>query len=318
VGPGAPPPEAGAGSPAAVPPPARRPRVWTVFVALLLAGLLQIAAGLVAFAAGAAVVAIRHALAGGPMPSGQEVLSASRAAVESAWGISASALGFSLALGAFALLLGGVSPAPWRRRLRLEPSPLGWGGLGLAVLAFLALSTVTDSLVRLLGLQHRGTMGRLVAAFEGASPGALALGVVGVGLAAGTAEEIFFRGFMQSRLVERWGRWTGIAVTSLAFGVYHLDALQGGFAVAVGLYLGWLADRTGSVRPAAAAHVVNNAAWVLATALLPQPGPEIDAGLLVLSPAVAAGATLLLRRRLAAGPARRDASASAGPPPGRG
>ena len=282
-------------------------------VALLFAGVLQVAAGLVVYAAGAAVMAARHALAGGPIPSAQALLSGARELVDSAWGISASSLGFSLALGGFALLLGALSPAPWRRRLRLEPSPLGWGGLGLAVLGFLALSTVSDSVVRLLGMQDRGTIGRLVIAFEDASPGALVLGVLGVGLAAGTAEELFFRGFMQSRLVERWGRWAGIAVTALAFGVYHLDALQGGFAVAVGLYLGWLTDRAGSVRPAAVAHAVNNSAWVLSTALLPQPGPALDVGLLVLSLGVAAGATVLVRRRLAARPASATAGARPGP-----
>ncbi len=262
------------------------------------------------------MVAVRHALAGGPIPSAQALLSGAREMVDSAWGISASSLGFSLALGGFALLLGALSPAPWRRRLRLEPSPLGWGGLGLAVLGFLALSTVSDSVVRLLGMQDRGTIGRLVIAFEDASPGALVLGVLGVGLAAGAAEELFFRGFVQSRLVERWGRWAGVAVTALAFGVYHLDALQGGFAVAVGLYLGWLTDRAGSVRPAAAAHVVNNSAWVLSTALLPQPGPALDVGLLVLSLGLAAGATVLVRRRLAARPARGPAPGQAVPPPG--
>lgn len=274
-------------------------------------------AGIAVYAAGTALVAARHALAGGPLPPAGALLSSARRVVESAWGISASSLGFSLALGGFALLLGGLSPAPWRRRLRLEPSPLGPGALGLGVLGFLALSAACDSAIRLLGLQGRGTIGRLVAAFEEASPGALALGVLGVGLAAGTAEELFFRGFVQSRLVERWGRWTGIAATALAFGVYHLDALQGGFAVAVGVYLGWLADRTGTVRPAAVAHVANNCAWVLGTALLPQPGAALDAGLLVLWLAVAAVATLLLRRRL---PARTPPEAVSDPrlPPGPG
>ena len=223
--------------------------------------------------------------------------------MESAWGISASSLGFSLALGGFALLLGAVSPVPWRRRLRLEPSSGGRGGLALSVLGFLALSTATDSVVRLLGVQDRGVIGRLVAAFENASPGALLLGVLGVGLAAGTAEELFFRGFVQTRLVERWGRWAGIPVTALAFAAYHLDALQGGFALAAGLYLGWLADRAGSVRPAMLAHVVNNCTWVLGTALLPRPPPGLDAALLALSLAVAVAATVLLRRRLTARPA---------------
>ncbi|HET6923471.1 MAG TPA: CPBP family intramembrane glutamic endopeptidase [Anaeromyxobacteraceae bacterium] len=259
------------------------------------------------------MVAARHALAGSPVPSSQALLSGAREVVDSAWGISASSLGFSLALGGSALLLGALSPAPWRRRLRFEPSPLGWGELGLALLGFLALSTVSDSAFRLLGLQDRGTIGRLVIAFEDASPGALVLGVLGVGLAAGTAEELFFRGFVQSRLVERWGRWAGVALTALAFGVYHLDALQGGFAVAIGLYLGWLTDRAGSVRPAAAAHVVNNSAWVLSTALLPQPGPALDVGLLLLSLGVSAGATLLLYRRLASRAVPAAARRLAGP-----
>ncbi len=89
--------------------------------------------------------------------------------------------------------------------------------------------------------------------------------------------------------------------------------------MAIGLYLGWLADRTGSIRPAAAAHVANNCAWVLGTALLPRPGPMADVALLVLSLLVAAGATLLLRRRLSPpGRGQEPDPVAAVPPPGPG
>jgi membrane protease YdiL (CAAX protease family) len=71
-------------------------------------------------------------------------------------------------------------------------------------------------------------------------------------------EELFFRGYLQTRLVARWGRWTGIALTALAFGLVHMDWVHSTFAFLLGLWLGWMTERAGSIRPAMLVHGANN------------------------------------------------------------
>src|SRR6185503_15753470 len=104
--------------------------------------------------------------------------------------------------------------------------------------------------------------------------GTLALGqtldslVTLVGLVAGTAEETFFRGYMQTRLAQRLPRAAAIAITAFCFGLFHMDWLHGLLALALGLYLGWITELTGSALPAVVCHVINNALFTILTASL--------------------------------------------------
>jgi membrane protease YdiL (CAAX protease family) len=97
----------------------------------------------------------------------------------------------------------------------------------------------------------------------------LALGVLSVGLGAGVSEEMFLRGYIQTRLSERWGPRAGALATAALFGAIHFDLLQAPFAFVLGLALDWLAERTGSILPGMVAHAFNNAAWVLTVRFLP-------------------------------------------------
>ena len=83
------------------------------------------------------------------------------------------------------------------------------------------------------------------------------------------AEEIFFRGFMLTRLREHWGGRRAIVATAACFGVLHVDpnGIHMLLAFVMGLYLGFVAERTGSTLPAIACHVVNNVVYTLQTAL---------------------------------------------------
>src|SRR5438876_11835505 len=88
------------------------------------------------------------------------------------------------------------------------------------------------------------------------------------GVIAGIAEELFFRGYMQTRLTEAWGPARAIVVSAACFGVLHLDisGVHMALAFAMGLYLGFVVERTGSVLPAIVCHVVNNVVYTLQTA----------------------------------------------------
>jgi hypothetical protein len=131
------------------------------------------------------------------------------------------------------------------------------------------VSQSLDSLLSLLGVRETGALGLLHATIAGMSGVMLALLLAVAGLAAPAAEELFFRGFMQTRLRARLHPWPAIGVTALAFGLMHLDPVHGAFALAVGLYLGWLTELAGSIRPAIAAHAANNLLSLVQTWLLP-------------------------------------------------
>lgn len=72
------------------------------------------------------------------------------------------------------------------------------------------------------------------------------------------AEELLFRGAFQG-LMRPCGSATAIFAPALLFGVLHLDLAQGLTAFACGVFLGWLAERSGSILPGMLLHLVNNA-----------------------------------------------------------
>ena len=89
------------------------------------------------------------------------------------------------------------------------------------------------------------------------------------GLIAGVTEEIFFRGFMLTRLREHWSGPRAVVVTAACFGVLHVDVngVHMALAFVMGLHLGFVVERTGSTLPAIVCHVVNNVVYTLQTAL---------------------------------------------------
>src|SRR5207245_1610931 len=109
----------------------------------------------------------------------------------------------------------------------------------------------------------------LVRTLPGLLAGSLFAAIVVLGVVAGSAEEIFFRGYMQSRLREHWRPGLAVVATSAAFAALHIDvsAVHMVLAFALGLYLGFVAEMTGSTLPCIVCHVVNNIVYTLQTAL---------------------------------------------------
>jgi membrane protease YdiL (CAAX protease family) len=127
-----------------------------------------------------------------------------------------------------------------------------------AIVGAVALSAAGSETADLAGLGQGPVMNAIA---DAVSTGP-ALAMVALAIAPGFAEELFFRGLMQTRLQGALGSWPAIVVASAAFGALHLDAVQGTVAFAVGLWLGWVTQRYGSLWPAIAAHVVNNAVFI--------------------------------------------------------
>jgi sodium transport system permease protein len=72
-------------------------------------------------------------------------------------------------------------------------------------------------------------------------------------------EELAFRGFIFGGLVRERGRLRAVVVTALMFGISHGVLQQSIAATVMGVLLGWVALRTGSVLPGILIHFTNNA-----------------------------------------------------------
>jgi len=226
-----------------------QPRVWPVFAAYLLAFI-----AIVGFSVVAAVM-LRAAF---PGLSEREVF-------DGLPGLLAGGVASSTALLVTVLVVARpVEPV----RLRLVPGRETGDQLAAMILGTLALGQALDSATMLAGLGNRGAMAIIRRALEGTAGSELFAAVVVIGILAGSAEEVFFRGYMQTRLGERWPAAVAVVVTSLAFGLLHLEWIHAALAVGLGLWLGFITARAGSALPAMAAHVINNVVFTVLTATL--------------------------------------------------
>ena len=181
--------------------------------------------------------------------------------------------------------------------LRLLPGRETGPALAAMVVGMLALGQALDSLTMLAGLGQQGTLVAIRRALEGAVGPELFLAVLVIGVLAGTAEEVFFRCYMQTRLAERLRPAAAVALTSAAFGLLHLEWLHALLAFLLGLYLGWITELSGSALPAIASHVINNALFTLLTALFGAvEGAGANTALLAASGLVFVGCIAWLRR----------------------
>lgn len=230
------------------PPVAAPARVWPVF-----------AAWLIAFAAIVIFSAFAAALLASMYPDVPPA-----ALLRELPGLLAGATASSVAL-ILTLLLVNRRFAP--AQLRLVPGRETGRDLALMILGTLALGQALDSLTVLTGLGRHGALWDARRTLAGAAGEELFVAVLVIGPLAGTAEELFFRGFMQTRLRARWPPRWAVAATSACFAIMHIEWLHALLAFALGLYLGFITEQAGSALPAVASHVVNNMLFTLATAL---------------------------------------------------
>jgi uncharacterized protein len=283
----APPPMIAAAAPA-------KPRVWTVFVAFGVALVLEVIAA-IAIVLVAAI--IRHVSQSPPAK------------------ISAASLSPAMLLGCLvcsaainvgiALAGAGLSPVHWRDRLRLHWVPLRLPVLAVGTLGIMSVGFILTTCIALGWVPHSPTLDMFDRMIQSLSWERTIIAGLLIGLLPGLAEELLFRGYIQTRIVARWGATWGIFWTALMFGIMHLDLMQGLFAVVVGCILGLITVRTGSIVPAMICHAANNAIGVLMPGQIH--GRTNILILLFLGLAILPLAIFYLRRRLP--PAKEETTA---------
>ncbi len=231
----------------------------------------------------------------------ERVLSEALTFTMSAQGVMVSALVSALVFAAVALTAARLETREVVTRLGLRPSRASLLGLASAAIGMTGLSCASGAATGLARLPHQGTMDIVAHALERPGPATFALSLATLAVGPGIAEEMLFRGFIQGRLSASWRPLPSIAVTAVGFGLIHLDAVQGLVAALAGLYLGFVTHRFGGIRPAIAAHAVNNAAFVTAASIgsvAPAP-PWVDAIVLGAGAVVCAAAWAVLRSPVA-------------------
>lgn len=84
-------------------------------------------------------------------------------------------------------------------------------------------------------------------------------GYLAIAIAAPVAEEVVFRGAILRALLQGGRRpWVAIAISAVLFAIGHLNPAQMPHAFLIGLLLGWMYYRTGSILPGILFHLVNN------------------------------------------------------------
>lgn len=96
-----------------------------------------------------------------------------------------------------------------------------------------------------------------------------------IGITPAICEEILFRGYIQTRLTKALPVPVGIFIASSLFAVYHMDPVHIVAVFPLGLYLGWVSYRSGSLFPAMMGHFVNNFLSVLMVVFAPEAEPDV-------------------------------------------
>ncbi len=97
----------------------------------------------------------------------------------------------------------------------------------------------------------------------------IALALFHVAMVPAICEEILYRGFALNLLRRTKAAWTAILITGIIFGFYHLRLSQVIPLAMIGIFLGWITVKSGSLIPAMVAHLVNNAFSVLLVKFMP-------------------------------------------------
>ncbi|HPI74009.1 MAG TPA: type II CAAX endopeptidase family protein [bacterium] len=163
--------------------------------------------------------------------------------------------------------------------------------LGLAVVLFETMAVVT--LIKPVSPWLMELMRRLM---EQSVPLALLAG----GILGPFLEEMLFRGLVLRGFLHRYSPWQAIVLSSLLFGILHLNIWQFVSAFVLGLVLGWMYMRTRSLWPCFILHSLHNSSITLTgtliyASLLGYPEEVVEATVMPLLPwwLVVAGVALL-------------------------
>lgn len=152
-----------------------------------------------------------------------------------------------------------LSPVPFRARLGLFMPHLSWAALLPVALVGLSMTQLWGTLWQLLlGPEAFSYFELFGYPITNASPLEAVLLGLAMSVSPGISEELLFRGYVQTRLLQRWSAPVAIAVSTALFSFAHLHPLHVLLTLPLGMWLGIVAYRTGSILPSMVLHMLNN------------------------------------------------------------
>lgn len=234
-----------------------KPRVWTLFLTSLCVFVLVIALQIAA----TLVTLLIQAVQGQPLEKvAEELPSLMMAPPMFVLTIILSGLGTTTGALLFGRFSAKHASCPLRERLGMRWPPISALSLVVFLLGSIPVLLVSLGAVYLVSLVLSGDES-LLATYKNMPNGWAVVFIVAIGIFPGIGEELFFRGFFQRRMLQRYGPWVAIGVTSVVFGLFHITPHAIALATIIGVWLGVIAWRTNSIWPSACCHAFINSGW---------------------------------------------------------
>lgn len=237
--------------------PRAKPRVWTLFVATLLAFVMVVVLQVVA-----AVVVLIIQVAQGQ--SGKEAAETLPSLLMTPPMFVMTIALAGLAMTAGALLFGWVSARYANCSVR-ERLGMGWPPISTFSLLTFLLGSVPVFLVSIVAVYLVALVfpadDSLSSLYNNMTTFWAVVFIITIGVLPGIGEELFFRGYFQRRMLQRYRPWVAIGVTSVVFGLFHITPHGIALATIIGVWLGVIAWRTNSIWPSACCHAFINSSW---------------------------------------------------------
>lgn len=230
-----------------------RPRIWTAISVSLLA---------ILFATIVSAIVVVFALllmSGGKFGSNpSQMLTLLEDMVRTPWGLFAMVVPGQLTFLVSAMIAARLSPLSITHRLDLKHGHLPkWLWVVLA-LATPSVGFVVSMVMYAMKIELSEQLKSINEMLIGQEGWGLVATLLLVALIPGCVEEVLFRGYLQSRLLRRWSPWTAITVSAAIFAIAHVDPLHALAVFPIGVWLGFVAWKAGSILPSMIGHTANN------------------------------------------------------------
>lgn len=158
-----------------------------------------------------------------------------------------------------------ISPQRLTRRLGLRRGPLPLWTWIVFIIATPVVGLASSQVLSLMVDEMSDQLKMMENMMQAHADGFLLGLILIVAVVPGVVEELMFRGYLQTRLAERWNAVPAIVVSAIFFSLAHMDPLHMLGVIPLGLWLGAVAWRADSVWPAMFCHSANNAVAVVGT-----------------------------------------------------
>ena len=183
----------------------------------------------------------------------------------------ASVVGFELGLAGVALLIAAWLGLDLSARMSWDLAAFNWAVIATVPMA-VAMLVLSRSRWRWVNALNEPVEKHMLPLFKDLPPGGVAL----IALAAGTGEELLFRGVIQQGISDWGGPGLGLVVASVAFGLAHaVNRYYALVTMVIGVYLGLLYQASQNIVLVLVVHALYD--WVVLRFLLLRSTPNSGA-----------------------------------------